>query len=139
MSSTLVKYNQIDETQDTNDPVMRATLNESRMTFIIDTEAKCVNVWNIRSESKGEMKMMMDHLMSSIKYDWVKFIAPLDDSTKKEANRLYSKMGVEDKIGYDVGEEGTNITEALDGFEYVEEQHGNQEVPMLVGFWELDR
>lgn len=134
-----IAYGTIATTRDTNDPVMKVKKGESTMTFIIDSQAECVNVWHVESENDGDFKAMMDDLISSLKVNWVQFISPFGDQEKQVANEVYSRMGVEKEAGFEVGEDATHLSDVLDGFERVEEQHDGKTIPMLVGFWEPDR
>lgn len=126
-------------TQDTGDPVVRVTLGNSKADIIVDREAECLNVWDVESAQKGDMKKMMDYITEKLEYDWVQFIAPLGDEEKQVADKIIEKVGASEDKKYEHDENNRNLEEVLEGFQEVTEEHNGKEVPMLVGFWDSDK
>lgn len=131
-----VRFQVIDTTEDTGDPVIRVSYGGSHATVIIEKGAETINVWTIDSKEPGDMKTMLDEVVSQVKFDWVQFVAPFDDQMKEEADKLYEELGVPDEKKFSNDENDRNIRDVLDGFEEVTEHHRGQEIPLLVGFWE---
>lgn len=138
MSRTL-RTDIIATTEDTNDPVVRVTLGESKADVIVDTADECLNVWTIESAQEGDMKKMMDYIVDKIGYDWVQFIAPMGDKEKELADKIIDEVGAAEEKKYKHDPNNRNLKEALDGFQEVTEHYEDKEVPMLVGFWNEDK
>lgn len=138
MGNNEVSYSIVAETHDHGDMVARAEYGESSMTFIVDSENHRINVWHVNSAEKGDMKTMLDHLMSHVPTDEVMFIDPLTEEDKQVANLVYRRMGMEE-ASFDAQENNRDIREALHGFteETIETARG--EIEVLTGTWDSER
>jgi len=126
-------------TEDTQDPVLRVTIGDSKGYIIVATESDCLNIWYIQSEQKGDMKKMLDYVVKKTGLDWLQFIHPMGDEEKEVLQTLIEDISRERGIEVDKTLHDRNIEEALDGFQRVEEEFDGNEVELLVGFWEVDR
>lgn len=118
------------KTQDTNDPVLKATLGESSLTAILDSDYKSVNIWHIYSEEKGDMKKMLDDLINQVPTNRVFFLFPFDEEDKELINRAYEIAGVEEAQF-----EGEDLRNVLDNYKETEEIWNGQEVHLLKCIW----
>lgn len=130
-----VKYQRISRTQDTGDSVIKAEYGDSNMTFIVDSEENRINVWYVASYEKGDMKTMLDHLMSRLPTNEIIFIAPMSDEDKEIANEVYKRAGFP-QVNFDNVENDRSIRDALHGFseETIDTERG--EVTVLKGQWD---
>lgn len=125
-------------TEDNGDPVLRVNLDGSMADVIIDTEDECLNIWEINSKKKGDMKKMIDYLVSEIGYDWVQFIAPMEEQEKVVADNIIDELGLNEEKKFNEQKNNKDIDEVLNGFEPVTEYYQGKKVPMLVGFWDAE-
>jgi len=134
-----VDASHIANTQDTNDPVIRLRIGESFADVIIATESECLNVWYIQSEVKGDMKRMLDFMVTKTGLEWIQFIAPLDQRDKKIVDEVVSDFRPSLARQDSTRSNGRDITDAVDGFENVVVEENGKEIPMLVGFWDTEQ
>jgi len=150
-----IQLHHIANTQDTEDPVLRVTLGESFADIIVDTEKESLNVWYVQSVNQGDMKRMLDYIVTKTGLDWLQFIAPMDKKEKDLAEQMASRLknvvlGNQDGTrlcgpSVPTGSTdpplttGRDIEDVLDGFQHVVEDDNGEKIPMLVGFWDADR
>lgn len=99
--SRKLTFNRINTTEDTEDPVIRAELEDvgSRMDFIVLPDENLIRVWYVQSKHKGDMKIMLDEVTNQLGFNNVDFLEP------DTSHELFDK----------------SIEEVLDGFERKEE------------------
>lgn len=116
-----LRYQQIATTEDSDDPVIRATFEDtgSVAEIIIDQGDGILRVGTVTSRRKGDMRLILDDVTTQLGIFTIRFLNPLT-------------------------EYGSTIEEHLDGFEKEIEEHphpdgGTIEIETLVGVWDPDR
>lgn len=139
MTDEKVTYQCIAATQDTGDPVFYVAKGESHMEVILDTTDKCINVWYVTSEKKGDMKAMLDHLVEQLPINTLRFISPLDSEHKQVLSEAINQVNLPHVSFKEEPEHARDIHDALDGFEEVELDFDGKKCQALVGEWSVER
>ena len=76
-----VTFAGIATTEDTGDPVIRASITDTKsyMDMILDRAEQTIRVWLVESQSQGDMKRMLDETVTQVGWNDVIFLSPLDD------------------------------------------------------------
>lgn len=130
-----ITYQCIAATEDTGDPVFYVAKGDSHMEVILDTADKCINVWYVTSEKKGDMKAMLDHLVKQVPTNKIRFIAPLREKEKQVLNKAINGLNMPHVTMKEDPEHARDIHEAVDGFEEVELDSDGEKCRALVGEW----
>lgn len=131
-----VTYKCIATTQDTGDPVFYVAKGESHMEVILDTTDKCINVWYVTSKKKGDMKAMLDHLVTQVPTSTVRFISPMSDKEKDIAEQAIAGLMLP-HVQFDSRHENErNIEDVLVGFKEEVLEFDGRQATALVGQWE---
>ena len=122
--SRRLSFEKIAETEDTGEPVIEARFEDtaSFLNVILDQENEVLRVAHVQSNYQGDMKRMMDEIVSQIGWNDVRFLTPLTEF-------------------------GSPLEDRLEGFEKQTEElpddapakEHQQEIEVLVGTWEVDR
>jgi hypothetical protein len=85
MATNDVNVEQIDRTEDTNDPVFGADIGSASMTFLFPTEEPH-DVWvhTIRSPEPNGMKRMLDHICDEYDCEYIRFVNVLNDNIESK-------------------------------------------------------
>lgn len=93
--SRKLTYEKIATTEDTDDPVINAKLEDtgSWMNIIVDSEDEIIRVAHVVSKRKGDMSTILDDVVQQLELDHVQFVHPLDDMLGREpGERLLDKL-----------------------------------------------
>lgn len=76
-----LSFERIGTTEDTDDPVIRATLEDtgSFLDAIIPDGGEEIRVWFVQSNHQGDMKIMLDEIVAQLDETHVLFLSPLTD------------------------------------------------------------
>lgn len=131
-----VKVKAIATTEDTNDPVLRVWIGDSKADVIVDTEDECLNVWYIESVKEGDMKRMMDYAVDLTEYNWIQFLYPMSEEEKGILDEVVEDVHPKAEERFEDDTNNKNIRDVLEGFQEVNKEKDGTEPHMLVGFWE---
>lgn len=94
MQRETVTYEGLDRTEDTGDPVIRVRVRgtPSKMDTILDRENRTINVWHVNSERTGDMKRMLNGVVSQLGWTSVCFLSPLDDLKADHQTQLKDRL-----------------------------------------------
>lgn len=130
-----MRFKTLSFTKDNGDPVIRGTMGESKIIFILDTEGKSVNVWYVDSEEEGDMKLMLDEIIGNLPTNKVLFLSPFSKEDKKIINMAYDQMKLPDQLKFDVGDESKHLEDKVEGFEKRVIETSEGEIEVLEGHW----
>ena len=110
MTMSEITIEQIDTTRDTGEPVFRAESDRAECIFVFPREAdRDMIIHNIRSEERGGMSELLDHICRKYECSLLRFSTPLNDI-------LYDRLhGFEEKSEMVDTTNGEMLWEYLDG------------------------
>lgn len=146
-----LSFEQIAQTQDTGDPVIRGALEDtgSWVTFTPDPypDPEVIRIQHVESKHRGDMATMLDEIVTQLDQQTVRFMNPLDDLEESfdtsHPNSLRPTPGMVSGDASAPGQENESLLDRLHGFEPDVERftHKGEEIEIesYVGEWDPDR
>jgi len=96
-----VTVEQVGCTQDSDDPVFRAAIDESLLNFLFPTD-RDDDLWihMVKSDERGDMKRMLDYICREYECERVRFCTPLNDTLAERLNGFEAESEVIDDPGH---------------------------------------
>lgn len=89
-------FEQIDTTEDTGDPVIQADLPDTGSWLIVIPDPfpdpECLRVQQVDSKRRGDMKTMLDEIVTQLGQTTLRFMNPLDELKSGDAPRLKDRL-----------------------------------------------